>query len=100
MTRKKYLSTQRLALVTIEERQAIHFAVPVELGVILFWFLMSRRARLVALVAWWLIGRVVKRYQGLRTFLARCQGDIVLGWTVLIELVTDLLTIQVAHSFG
>lgn len=96
----KFLSTGRLALVTIKERKVIHFAVPVELGIMLFWFLMSRRARLVALITWWLIGGVVRRYQGLRAFLASCWDDIALGWEALIELVTDLLTIQVAHSFG
>jgi hypothetical protein len=47
-----YLSTQHFSTIIIQDRAAIRFVVPVELAVIVFWFLASRPARLTALMAW------------------------------------------------
>jgi hypothetical protein len=48
----KYLSVQRLSTITIQDRATFSFVVPVELAVIVFWFLASRPARLIAVLAW------------------------------------------------
>lgn len=96
----KYLSATHFAQVTIRDRQAIRFTVPVELAIMIFWFLASRQARLLALVTWHIIGALVKQYHHLCAYLAGWCQDMVLIRLALVRLVADLLTIQVAYSFG
>lgn len=52
MARGRYLSTQHFSTIIIQDRAAIRFVVPVELAVMIFWFLANRPARLTALMTW------------------------------------------------
>jgi hypothetical protein len=78
----------------------IRFTVPVELAIMIFWFLASRQARLLALMGWWIARRVVREYYRLYDYLAGWKKDISLVRLALIRLVPDLLTIQVSGSFA
>lgn len=96
----KYLTEVRLARVTIQERQAVSFAVPVELAIMIFWFLANRQARFLALMTWWLVEAAVKQYHILCDYLAGWQEDIALIRLAASRLIIDLLTIQVSRSFA
>jgi hypothetical protein len=96
----KYLTEVRLATITIEDRQAIRFTVPVELAIMIFWFLASRQARLLALITWWLTGAAIRQYHGFCSYLTGWQADLSLIRLAIVRLVTDILTIQVVTAFG
>ena len=59
----KYLSTNRLTLVTLQDRQgASLFVIPPELAALITWFLASPLARLVALMVWCMARRLVVEF--------------------------------------
>lgn len=99
----KYLSTQqqpRLSTITIRDRQEVDFTVPPDVAMIVFWFLASTSAQLIALIAWWAVYGLRRRYCGLCDYLAGLKGDLVIMRLALLRLLPDLLTVQVANCFG
>jgi hypothetical protein len=89
----KYLSTQQFSTVIIQDRAAIRFVVPVELAVMIFWFLANRPARLTALMAWAICQEVTSWYS-LIFDLAGWRRDLV----VIRLAVLDLLGYRVAFA--
>lgn len=82
----RYLNSAKLATVTIQNRQAVCFAVPVDLAMLLFWFLASPVARLVALVVWCVVRGLVRRYHRFCDYLAGWRRDLNLMWSAFLDL--------------
>lgn len=92
----KFLNTTpRFAVVTIESRQAVDFVVPVEIAALVFWFLASRSARLVALVACCLVRDLVNLYHSICDLMTPGQLALRLGSVML-----DLFGARIACSCG
>jgi hypothetical protein len=79
----RYLSTQRLSTIIIQDRAAIRFVVPVELAVMIFWFLANRPARLTALVAWAICRGLMGQYRAFCDYLRGWREDLGLIWLAL-----------------
>lgn len=98
----RYLSTQHFSAIIIEDRAAIRFIVPVELAVIVFWFLSSHSARLVALVTWATCGGLIKQYRALCGWLAAIcslsgwRADLPIIWLAFV----GLFGVRVDYAFA
>lgn len=82
----KYLSESRLSRITIQDREAVDFFVPVELAALVFLFLASKAARLVALVAWAVVRDLVTQYQRFCDYLAGWRNDLIIMKLALLDL--------------
>ena len=91
----KYLSTQHFSTITIEDRATIRFVVPVQLAMVILWFLANRPARLAVLVAW-PAGRLLLSWYRLLFDLKGWRNDL-----IIIRLaILDLLGYKLAYTFA